>query len=70
MIIPNVLEEIAYTISNTGIANHNVTKISNNDHRASMYGKRKNYMRNKLCPCGSNKKFKNCCWSKERKIKR
>jgi len=26
--------------------------------------KRKNYMKNKPCPCGSNKKFKNCCWSK------
>lgn len=25
---------------------------------------RKNKMRNKLCLCGSGKKFKNCCWSK------
>ena len=25
---------------------------------------RKNYMRNKPCPCGSKKKFKNCCWKK------
>lgn len=25
---------------------------------------RKNSMRNKCCPCGSNKKFKRCCWSK------
>ncbi len=25
---------------------------------------RKNIMRNKPCPCGSNKKFKKCCWSK------
>lgn len=25
---------------------------------------RKNKMRNKPCPCGSEKKFKRCCWSK------
>ena len=25
---------------------------------------RKNWMRNKPCPCGSGKKFKKCCWSK------
>lgn len=25
---------------------------------------RKGRMRNKECPCGSNKKFKKCCWSK------
>lgn len=25
---------------------------------------RKNYMRNKPCPCGSKKKFKKCCWNK------
>lgn len=25
--------------------------------------KRKNWMRNKSCPCGSGKKFKRCCWS-------
>ena len=25
---------------------------------------RKNYMRNKPCPCGSKKKFKRCCWSR------
>ena len=24
--------------------------------------KRKNRMRNHLCPCGSGKKFKKCCW--------
>ena len=27
-------------------------------------GKRKGWMRNQPCPCGSNKKFKRCCWSK------
>ena len=26
--------------------------------------KRKNWMRNKPCICGSGKKFKKCCWSK------
>lgn len=26
--------------------------------------KRKNWMRNKPCVCGSGKKFKKCCWSK------
>jgi uncharacterized protein YecA (UPF0149 family) len=26
--------------------------------------KRKNWMRNKPCICGSGKKFKTCCWSK------
>lgn len=26
--------------------------------------KRKNWMRNKPCPCGSKKKFKKCCWGK------
>ena len=25
--------------------------------------KRKNWMRNKQCPCGSGTKFKRCCWS-------
>jgi len=25
--------------------------------------KRKNWMRNRLCPCGSGKKFKKCCWN-------
>lgn len=25
---------------------------------------RKNWMRNKPCPCGSDKKFKKCCWQK------
>ena len=25
----------------------------------------KNSMRNQPCPCGSRKKFKKCCWSKE-----
>ena len=24
--------------------------------------RRKNYMRNQPCVCGSNKKFKKCCW--------
>lgn len=23
---------------------------------------RKNWMRNKPCPCGSERKFKKCCW--------
>jgi len=27
-------------------------------------GRRKNYMRNQPCVCGSKKKFKKCCWSK------
>ena len=27
-------------------------------------GRRKNWMRNKPCICGSGKKFKVCCWSK------
>lgn len=27
-------------------------------------GKRKNWMRNKPCICGSGRKFKTCCWSK------
>ena len=26
--------------------------------------RRKNWMKNKPCPCGSGKKFKKCCWSK------
>ena len=26
--------------------------------------RRKNWMRNKPCPCGSEKKFKKCCWNK------
>jgi len=26
--------------------------------------KRKNWMRNKPCLCGSGRKFKQCCWSK------
>lgn len=25
---------------------------------------RKNWMRNKPCPCESGKKFKRCCWNK------
>jgi uncharacterized protein YecA (UPF0149 family) len=27
-------------------------------------GQRKNWMRNKPCICGSERKFKKCCWSK------
>lgn len=27
-------------------------------------GARKNHMRNKACPCGSDRKFKKCCWNK------
>ncbi|GGO89127.1 hypothetical protein GCM10011348_46150 [Marinobacterium nitratireducens] len=26
-------------------------------------GRRKNWMRNQPCPCGSGSKFKKCCWS-------
>lgn len=26
--------------------------------------RRKNYMRNQPCVCGSGNKFKRCCWSK------
>lgn len=26
--------------------------------------RRKNWMKNKPCPCNSGKKFKNCCWAK------
>lgn len=26
--------------------------------------RRKNWMRNQPCPCGSGKKFKKCCWNK------
>jgi uncharacterized protein YecA (UPF0149 family) len=26
--------------------------------------KRKNWMRNKPCVCGSGRKFKRCCWGK------
>lgn len=26
-------------------------------------GRRKNWMRNKPCVCGSGEKFKKCCWS-------
>ena len=26
--------------------------------------RRKNWMRNKPCPCGSENKFKKCCWAK------
>lgn len=26
--------------------------------------KRISWMRNKSCPCGSEKKFKKCCWDK------
>ena len=28
------------------------------------YRKRKNWMRNQPCVCGSGKKFKKCCWAK------
>jgi|WetSurMetagenome_2_1015567.scaffolds.fasta_scaffold03374_2 hypothetical protein len=30
-------------------------------------GKRKNWMRNQPCLCGSGKKFKKCCWTKATK---
>ena len=26
--------------------------------------RRTNWMKNRLCPCGSGHKFKKCCWSK------
>jgi len=31
--------------------------------RRMSLSKRKNWMRNKSCECGSGKKFKKCCWS-------
>ena len=27
------------------------------------FDKRRGWMRNKLCPCGSGVKFKRCCWT-------
>ncbi|MCP4607699.1 MAG: SEC-C domain-containing protein [Planctomycetes bacterium] len=30
--------------------------------------RRKNWMRNQPCPCGSGKKTKKCCWTKMAKI--
>jgi uncharacterized protein YchJ len=27
-------------------------------------GRRKNWMRNQPCVCGSGKKFKKCCWTR------
>ena len=32
--------------------------------KQEVLAKRKNNLRNKPCPCGSNLKFKKCCWSK------
>jgi preprotein translocase subunit SecA len=31
--------------------------------RKAAFKARKNWMRNKPCPCGSGKKYKNCCWA-------
>ncbi len=41
----------------TPIAKEDVSKM-----RRMSKPRRKNYMRNKSCPCGSGDKFKKCCW--------
>lgn len=46
---------------------HSLVPLSDDEAehlRPMSLGKRKNYMRNKPCPCGSGAKFKRCCWSK------
>lgn len=42
-------------------------ELSDNEHKTlkpQSPTKRKNYMRNKPCPCKSGQKFKACCWGK------
>lgn len=34
------------------------------DLKRTVYLRKNNSMRNKMCICGSKKKFKKCCWSK------
>lgn len=41
-----------------------ITKRQHDHMRPLKNGKRKNYMRNQPCVCGSKKKFKKCCWNK------
>ena len=50
------------------IDNHKpLIELSENQHRQLQPQpptKRKNWMRNQPCVCGSGRKFKVCCWSK------
>lgn len=39
-----------------------VNDITEPDPSESKGYNRKNWMRNKPCPCGSERKFKKCCW--------
>lgn len=41
-----------------------LTDAEADDLKGQPPAKRKGYMRNQPCPCGSAKKFKRCCWSK------
>lgn len=40
-----------------------VTARIHHEDRQTRGFNRKNFMRNKPCPCGSKKKFKKCCWA-------
>lgn len=47
-----------------------LVELSDHDVRTATpmsNGRRKNWMRNKPCPCKSGKKFKKCCWGKHAK---
>lgn len=43
---------------------HPLNEREHAELRGQPLAERKNWMRNKPCPCKSGKKFKKCCWSK------
>lgn len=44
--------------------NMQVSKFDNRSPLAKIKVQHRNSIRNRPCPCGSNLKFKKCCWSK------
>lgn len=45
-----------------------LTREQANSLKRKSFKGRKNWMRNRLCTCGSGKKFKRCCWYKLARI--
>jgi uncharacterized protein YecA (UPF0149 family) len=41
-----------------------LSKVQASDLQGENAVRRKNYMRNQPCVCGSGTKFKRCCWNK------
>ena len=57
--IRNLMEDEEPSLNEIALSDEQANELSKRSPR-----KRKNWMRNKPCPCGSGKKMKKCCWSR------